>query len=136
MTEISISFWLVLASVVLYSGLGFAWYSSILFGDEWRRLSLINTENLNKSAMIELLAWTALSSFVMSYVLLLVLGAFVPQSLYECLSIALFTWLGLSASTSIGDYLYLRRPLKLFLINSGYNLAGFIMIAILFRIWG
>ncbi len=41
----------------------------------------------------------------------------------------------LCAAPNIGEYIFFGKPLKLFLINSSYNLAVFLAIAVLFRIW-
>ena len=137
MIEISISFWFVLVSSLLCMALGAFWYSPFLFGPEWARLAGKDPKNLAAEMKSSggMFAWTFVSSLVTSYVLASVLVAFAPQSLYQTLSVSVLVWLGLSAAPGIGEYLFLKRPLRLFLINSGYVLAGFLLVAVLFSIW-
>lgn len=137
MIEISISFWFVLVSAILHMALGLLWYSPILFGHEW--MILVGKDPKQAGAdmkgMGPLLVQSFAAALVMSYVLAVTYAAFAPQSLYAAFSVAILIWLGLSAATNIGEYIFLKKPLKLFLINNGYNLVTFLVIAALFRVW-
>jgi len=136
MIEISVSFWFVLVSTLIYMALGFLWYSPNLFGHEWKRLTgqAFDVPS-SKTGMGKLIAASFVSGLIMTYAFALVLKAFEPQTLVEAISVALIVWLGVSAATNFGDYLYLRKSKRLFLINNTYNLAVFVIMATLFMFW-
>ena len=135
MIETGITFWFVLVCAVINLGLGFLWYSPALFGREWAKLAGKQGDPLRMDGVSAPFAWLIASALAMSYALASVLSAFAPQSLYECVSIAILAWIGLSAATSVGEYVFLKKPLALFLINGGFYLLSFIIVAVLFRFW-
>ena len=134
MTEQSLPLLPIVLAALSYLGLGFLWYSPAMFGHEWMRLTSKEGKLAEMKDMGAPIAWSIASAFAISYALASAITAFAPQSLYECVSVAILCWIGFSAATSIGEYAFLKKPMKLFLINSGYNFAAFILIAVLYKI--
>ena len=129
----AINLWAVLAAGVSAFVLGGAWYSPALFGKAWQKAAGLSDEQLKAGNMG------------------LIFGATLVLSLIAALVFALFLRpkpamaLGLGAGASAGlcwvaasfgiNYLFERRPLKLFLINGGYHTLQFTLIGAILGIW-
>lgn len=98
--------------------LGYLWYS-VLFAKAWQKLSGVSDSQM-KSGM----AMRALGSYLLTLVMALNLAAFIgpDQSASFGLFAGLAAGLGWVAMAFGSNYLFEHRPLKLYLINAGYNI--------------
>jgi len=121
----NINYWAVLVAGVAAFALGSLWYSA-LFGKAWQRLLGLTDEHLKKGSM----AVTMLSSLVLMIVMsfglaMLIQGHTNPNSDVDALSglyhglVIGFVFVGMSVGI---NYLYQRRPFKLWLIDAGYQI--------------
>jgi len=98
--------------------LGYLWYS-VLFAKSWQKLAGVSDSQMNTG-----MAKRALGSYLLTLVMALNLAAFIgpgqPPSFGLFAGFAAgFGWVAMSFGT---NYLFEHRPLKLYLINAGYNI--------------
>jgi hypothetical protein len=49
--------------------------------------------------------------------------------------IAVMCWVGFAGVTSYGTAIFSSKPKELWLIDSGYNLAAFVLAAVILTLW-
>jgi hypothetical protein len=126
--------WAILVSALVLWFLGAAWYSPALFAKPWMAALGIVPTGPKKglaSGMISSLLGDLLLSFALLHIILwsgavtFAAGAFVG---FLC-------WLGFFAATQFPQGVYEGRPVKLFLINSGYWLIGLLLAGGTLAVW-
>lgn len=128
-----INFWAVLVAAVSSFVLGGLWYSPVLFGKAWQRLTGLSDEALAKGNMALIFGGAFVLSLVASVVFAMFLG---PRP-----SLALGVGAGFSAglcwvAASFGiNYLFERKSLALFAINGGYHTLQFTLIGLVLALW-
>jgi hypothetical protein len=59
-----------------------------------------------------------------------------PKNLVVGLFAAFLCWLGFVAFTSINSVTYEHKPVKLYLINTGYQLVSMLIMGAILAVWG
>lgn len=135
MISLNIEWLPTIIGAVLAMVLGFLWYSPFLFGKTWMKLSGItqkDMEDAKKKGMQVVYLVSTLASIIMAALYGVLLNSLEVVSLSGAVFLAILIWLGFIATTMITSVLYDKKPFKLFLINSGYQLASLVVIAIIF----
>ena len=115
-----------IAVAVMVMAVGMVWYSLQVFGKKWMSDVGLSIEVMNKAPV---------ASYVVSIVASLVLGVFMD---YFATRLNLHTWQGglvlgakmwlaFVATSMAMNYVFARRPRRLFLIDIGYQLVIFIL---------
>src|ERR1700760_2118709 len=97
MEAISIDLVTVIIAAILYMILGAFWYSPLLFGKIWEKLSTIHSGKVPKKWLRFLIAF--LSAFVMAFFLAIVEAFMGSASTMDGIYIAIGVWLGFVATT-------------------------------------
>lgn len=130
--------WLeIVIGAVAAMALGFLWYSPVLFGKQWMKLSGISVKDIEESkkkGMNKTYFLSTIAAVLMAYVLNVVLNVFHPVNILHTLIITFMLWLGFVATTMITTVLFDNKPFKLFLINSGYQLASLLVMGVVFSL--
>ena len=109
--------------------LGGLWYSPMLFAGAWQRAADLSDEQAKSGSMAVIFAGAFLLSIIAAAVFAMFLG-------HE-MSLGAATAAGFSAglcwvTASYGiNYLFERRPLKLWLINGGYHTLQFTLFGLI-----
>ena len=114
------------AVAVMVMAVGMVWYSLQVFGKKWMSDVGLSLEVMNKAPA---------ASYVVSIVASLVLGIFMD---YFATRLNLHTWQGglvlgakmwlaFVATSMAMNYVFARRPRRLFLIDVGYQLVIFVL---------
>ncbi len=130
MLTYSISLWGVLVSSIAYMILGMIWYSPLLFGSAWMKLTGTTHESMKSSRARARKSYivTFISSIVMFTVLAIFIQNLFAPRLLHIVIIGFLAWLGFVVPTSLSEYLFAtRKPWQLFAINSGYHLTALII---------
>ncbi|MDQ8758055.1 DUF1761 domain-containing protein [Sphingosinicella sp. LHD-64] len=102
--------------------LGGLWYSPVLFGNKWAALTGQSEEVLKSGSMPVIFGGAFLLNLIAAFVLAMFLGPMPPShATLAGLSVGL-CWVAASLGV---NYLFERRPLGLWLINSGYFVLQF-----------
>ena len=116
--------WLaVVLATVAFFAVGALWYT-VLFGKAWLREVGIPEEQLKGGANMPLIFGTC---FVLEFIVCLTVGHmfdFLEPSDRSKMMIAVGLALGVMMPATGINYLYQRKSLKLFLIDSGHFVAG------------
>jgi len=115
-----------IAVAVMVMAVGMVWYSLQVFGKKWMSDVGLSLEVMNKAPV---------ASYVVSIVASLVLGVFMD---YFATRLNLHTWQGglvlgakmwlaFVATSMAMNYVFARRPRRLFLIDIGYQLVIFVL---------
>ncbi len=123
---------IVTAALVTFA-VGGLWYSPILFAKAWMRECGLTEEQARKAPMARVFGLSALAALVMATNLAAFLGA------KATLSFGLFA----GAATGIGwvamslgvTYLFEQRSLKLWLIDSGYQVVAYTLMGAILGAW-
>lgn len=128
-----INLWAVLVAATSSFVLGGLWYSPVLFGKPWQRLTGLSDETLAGGNMALIFGGAFVLSLVASFVFAMFLG---PRPSLQ---------LGLGAGFSAGlcwvaasfgiNYLFERKPFALFAINGGYHTLQFTLIGLVLALW-
>ncbi len=119
--------------VIAYMIIGMLWYSPVLFGNVWSKLTGRGLEHAKNEDMSKMYGLSALSAFVMAFVLNYVMTEVEIQTFQEALLLGFMLWLGFTFTSTMVNNLFQGKPRKLIFIDSGYYLANaLVMSAILF----
>lgn len=134
MLGIDVNYVSVFIAAVIYMIIGALWYSPFLFAKPWMKLSGM-TEKDMKDAQANGMTKTYLISFITALVSAYVLSLFIAISgatnIDEAIKIGFWTSIGFIATTRLTDVLFEKKPLKLYYIDTGYNIVGFLVMAII-----
>lgn len=129
----AIHVWAVVVAALSSFLLGGLWYSPILFARPWMIANGLTEEELKRTNPLKIFGPAFALSLVMAVNLAFFLG---PKATLEfglfAGAAAGFGWV--AASTAI-TYLFERKPLKLFLINGGYQALALTMMGAILGAW-
>ncbi len=132
-----LNYWAVLGAAVAAMVIGSLWYSPLLLGNQWMKLSGVSSKqgkDMNKgmaSAMFGMFVGSLIMSYVLAHVLVLVGATMISSALVA----ALWLWLGFIVVPYSSGVLFERRPVGLFFINIGYYLVSMLVMALILTAW-
>lgn len=140
MDFMGVKLWAVALAGVATMVIGFLWYSPLLFARPWMVAMGYDPDDkariaeMQKSAGpmygISLLA-SLISAFVLAKVLV---GMTIYSALYG-MKIGFAVWLAFVATVQLTDKMFGQRPMKLFLINTGYQLVCYVAMGAILGKW-
>lgn len=133
MESVSFNIVAVLVSALLAFVIGGLWYSPILFAKAWIREAGLTEEQTRKAKLARVFGLSAIANLVMAFNLAAFIGA--KATLGFGLLAGLAAGLGW-VSMSLGViYLFEQRSLKLWLINSGYQVLAYTVMGGVLAAW-
>ena len=126
--------WLgVLLAFVAGMAVAMAWYSKGAIAETWERLTGITPER-NKPVRVRNLTLLALANAVttvgLTFAVALATDATGNNSVWMALLVGFGAWLALSATTLVQHNAFEQKPAALTIINTGYQLALFLVITL------
>lgn len=120
-----VNYFAVIISSILAMGLGFLWYSPVLFGTPWMRLMGFTKQSLKKSKknMGPMYALSFVATILTVWILAVVMNLVILSTLGEALELAFFLWLGFEATVMLTEVIFGGKKWGLYAINAGYQLA-------------
>ncbi len=134
--NVEVNFLAVLLAAVASMALGFLWYSPTMFGKPWMKLMGLTNESLKKAQkeMGKLYGVSFVLALVTAYVLSHVMtlsGNFYNYTrVMTGLTTAFWMWLGFIMPVQLTDQIFGAKKWKLFGINTGYQLASLVVMAV------
>jgi hypothetical protein len=117
--------------------LGFFWYGKPLFGNLWQRMANITDEEIQQSNMPLIFGVSYLLNFIIAFFLSFFIEISMMLGSTAILGglFASFLCLGF-VGTSLGiNYLFARKPLKLYLVDIGYFALSFFIMGFIIGAW-
>ncbi len=113
--------------------LGGLWYSSILLGKPWMKVNKMSEEELQSGNMALIFGLSFLPAFFAAFVLALFIG---PEADMIFGGMAgFFAGLGWVATFTGIQYLFERKSIKLFLINTAYSIIALTLMSVILGAW-
>jgi hypothetical protein len=138
-----INLFAVLGAVIANFVLGFAWYTA-LFGKPWmKEMEYDPNMRPDGKTMAKGMALMVIGNFLFAWVLAFYLAGWrlLPGGPTEfgvvafALNSALSVWIGFFLPVHLSRVVWEHHSWKLFFINSGYNLAATIIVALIIVYW-
>jgi uncharacterized protein DUF1761 len=140
MELMGINLWSVLVAAVATMILGFLWYSPFLFARPWTVLmgydpnDKAKIEEMQKGAgRIYGIAFVA--SLVSAFVLAKIIDVTTVNSALYGMKVGFAMWLGFVTTVQLTGVLFAKQPVKLYLINSGYQLVCYLAMGAILAVW-
>jgi hypothetical protein len=114
--------------------MGALWYSPLLFASRWIAYVGNVTPQSNPYGNLPY-AIALLSDFVMAYVLACLILRVQATNGFKGAGLGILLWIGFVGPASLSPHLFEGRPLGLFLIESGYPLAGMMIAGAILATW-
>ena len=135
-----INLWSVLVAAVASMGVGFLWYSPLLFARPWMVLMGYDPEDKARLEAMrqgagKMYGLSFLASLVSALVLAkIILITTVSSALYG-MKVGFAVWLGFVATVQLTSVLFAKQPVKLYLINTGYQLVCYLVMGAILAVW-
>jgi len=140
MQFMGVNLWSVLAAAVATMILGFLWYSPLLFAKPWT-LAMGYDPN-DKAKMDEmrkgagkLYGITFVASLISAFVLAKIIDVTTVNAALYGMKIGFAVWLGFVTTVQLTSTLFKRRPIKLYLIDTGYQLVCYLVMGAILAKW-
>ena len=133
--------WLaVLVAAISTMVVGFLWYSPLLFAKPWMRemgydpTDKAKTDEMKKTAGPAYFG-SMIAGLLTAFTLALFLEALHVQDLHHGLAVSFHAWLGFVATVQLTGALFTKQSMKLFAINTGYQLVCFLVMGTILTLW-
>jgi hypothetical protein len=130
----------VLVAAIATMVVGFLWYSPLLFAKPW--MLLMGYDPNDKTALEKMqksagksYGISFLASLVSAFVLAKIILVFTVNSALYGMKVGFAVWLGFVATVQLTDVLFARRPAKLYLINTGYQMICYLAMGAILAVW-
>ena len=129
------NFTTIIIATIAHYALGMIWYSKALFQLSWIKemgwdaLSKVELEKKMRESS-RAFAFALIVSLAHSVSMAWILRLAGTTTLTAALRTAALAWLGFLGVMSYGGYMMTRMPKRLWAVNQGYYLSGFLLIAI------
>ena len=140
MFVMGINLWSVLVAAIAAMVVGFLWYSPLLFARPWMVLMGYDPEDKTKLEEMrkgagKMYALSFLASLVSALVLAkIILITTVSSALYG-MKVGFAVWLGFVTTVQLTSVLFAKQPVKLYLINTGYQLVCYLAMGAILAVW-
>ena len=133
--------WLaILVAAIATMILGFLWYSPLLFAKAWTRE--MGYDLNDKAKMDEMrksagpaYAGSLAASLLSAFTLALILHGIRADSLHFGVMASFHIWLGFVATVQFTGALFAKQSMKLFAINTGYQLVCYLVMGAILALW-
>ncbi|CAG9606500.1 DUF1761 domain-containing protein [Pseudoneobacillus rhizosphaerae] len=124
-----INYLAVLIATVVTMGLGFLWYSPVLFSNAWVKEMGLKREEMSGGSPYTYVL-TALTALFGAFILAILVSMVGEKTIATGITVGLL--IGISISVKIGmNFLFESRSLKLFIITIGYHLVTYLLTGII-----
>ena len=135
-----VNLWSVLVAAVATMILGFLWYSPLLFAKPWT--VAMGYDPNDKAKMDEmrkgagkLYGITFVASLISAFVLAKIIDVTTVNSALYGMKIGFAVWLGFVTTVQLTSTLFKKRPIKLYLIDTGYQLVCYLVMGAILAKW-
>jgi hypothetical protein len=134
--NIEVNYVAILVAGIASMVVGFLWYGPMLFGNVWMKLMGYTKEsiekektNMGKTYGISFVL-ALLTAYVLSHVMGLSQNFYHYDAVMTGVTSAFWMWLGFIMPVQATDVLFGNKKIKLFAVNTGYQLVSVIVMGI------
>jgi len=125
-----INLWAVLLAGIVHTVIGLLWFMPKLFGNSWVELTGQEMKPANRWIPAGLIGHQ-----VMAFVLAVIVNLANVTNVVGGMAVGISVCLGFMATLEIGELIWEKIPLKLFLIRVGNQLVGLSSAGVILAIW-
>jgi Protein of unknown function (DUF1761) len=130
----------ILVAAVATMPIGFLWYSPLLFANPWMREMGYDPSDKERIKEMQKSAgpnyfFAFIASLVSAFVLSWFLHIMRVQTLEYGLLVGSHVWLGFVATVQLTGVLFMKQSMKLFAINTGYQLVCYLAMSAILAVW-
>lgn len=113
--------------------IGALWYSPLLFGKQWMKLSGVTQKDIDgaKGKMGPAYLMAFIGAIVMAIVLALVFGWSSVDSFGQAFIVTVLLWAGFTLPVHLGQILWGGKPAGLFFLNGAYQIVMMVIMALI-----
>ena len=133
--------WLaILVAAISTMVVGFLWYSPLLFAKPWMREMGYDPNDKAKVQEMQKSAGPAYggsfaASLLSAFTLALILHGLRAEDLHLGIMASFHIWLGFVATVQFTGALFMKQSMKLFAINTGYQLVCYLVMGAILVAW-
>ena len=135
MLDVNLNLWAVLAAAAARMALGALWYSKILFGKLWVSLQKRSEEDICKEGSGKAFAGSFVAALIFSAVLAALLDLSGADTAADAAQVGGIVWLGFIATTQSAELFFGGKPLKLFLLDTSFQLVSTVAMSVILALW-
>jgi len=130
----------ILVAAISTMVVGFLWYSPLLFAKPWMREmgydpnDKAKTEEIKKSAG-KAYGGSFVASLISAFTLALILHGLRAEDWHFGIMASFHIWLGFVATVQFTGALFMKQSMKLFGINTGYQLVCYLVMGVILTLW-
>ena len=135
---VEVNYVAVLVAAIASFVIGALWYSPMLFGKMWMKLSGVADKNMKKAkekGMNKNFAFQFLGSLIMAYVLAHFIQYTQSSTIAEGMQAGFWIWLGFIATVMLGMVLWEGKPWKLYFVKAGHELVALAVMGAILAVW-
>lgn len=126
---------ILIASVFSFI-VGMLWYSPVLFGNLWAKLSKVDIKKAkNKSSVGISMSLGFISTLILASVFQYIIEMLKYSGLAAGATLGFWLWLGFLATSLLGAVLWEGKPWGLYILNSAYWLVNLLVIGAALGYW-
>jgi len=139
MAFLGVNLMAVLVAAIATMIIGFLWYSPLLFARPWMILMGYDPDDKAKLQGMQkgtgkLYGIAFIASLISAFVLGKIIAVTTVNRIPYGLKIGFAIWLGFVMTVQLIDMLFGKKPTKLFLINTGYQLVCYLVMSVIFTV--
>ena len=138
MIQPDINYIAVVVAAVATMIIGSFWYSPLMFGNAWLKLSGMTQKQIQeakKKGIVKTYFIAFIVSLVMSYVLAHFVDYTEAATVSGSLQLGFWIWLGFFATTQLNMVLWDDKPFKLYLIHVFHYLVALLIMSVILALW-
>jgi hypothetical protein len=130
----------ILVAAISTMVVGFLWYSPLLFAKPWMREmgydpnDKAKVQEMQKSAG-PAYAGSFVASLLSAFTLALILHGLRAEDVHFGIMASFHIWLGFVATVQFTGALFMKQSMKLFAINTGYQLICYLVMGSILTLW-
>ena len=135
-----VNFLAIFVAAISTMVVGFLWYSPLLFANPWMREMGYDPNDKAKTQEMQKTAGPAyagsfVASLLSAFTLALILEGLQTADVPHGLMVGFHVWLGFVATVQFTGALFMKQSMKLFAINTGYQLVCFLVMGAILAAW-
>lgn len=127
--------WAVLAGIVTNMIIGALWYSPVLFGNYWLKLTGLKMEDINQNDANKSMMLSIFPAAITIILLAIVLGVIDAVTLLDAIIVGSLLSVGFIGMSTLNLVLFENRSMKLAILNTGYSFTAFNIAAVVLVLW-
>jgi hypothetical protein len=140
MNVMGIDLWAVVVAAFSTMLVGFLWYSPLLFARPWMVLMGYDPEDKEKLKEMrkgagKMYGLSFLASLLSAAMLAKIVTLTTVNTALYGMKIGFAMWLGFVTTVQLTSVLFARQPVKLYLINTGYQLVCYLVMGGILAVW-